>query len=89
MFIEKERGLPFLIHMDNSACHNGQKITDKLAAADIARAPHPPYRPDLSPCDLWLFGFLKKSMTGMELSTEDQILEAITTTWRGLTFDVL
>jgi hypothetical protein len=64
-------------------------ITDKLTAANIAGVPNPPYAPDLSPCDLWLFGFLKESMNGMELSTEDQIVEAITTIWRGVTFDTL
>jgi hypothetical protein len=28
-------------------------------------------------------------MEGMELSTENQIIEAITTIWRGITFDTL
>jgi hypothetical protein len=65
--------------MDKLSCQNGHKITDKLTATDIARAPHPPYSPDLSSCDLWLFGSLKNSMKGMESSTEDQIVEAITT----------
>jgi hypothetical protein len=50
--------------MDNSACRNGHKIKDKLAAADIPRALHPPYSPDLSPCGFWFFGFLKESMKG-------------------------
>jgi hypothetical protein len=49
----------------------------------------PPYSPDLSPCDFWLFGFLKESMEGINLSTEDRIVEAITTIWRGVTFDTL
>jgi hypothetical protein len=71
--------------MDNSACQNGYKITDKLTAADIARSLHPSYSPDLSVCDFWLFGFLKESMKGMRLSIEDQIIEAITTIWRGIT----
>jgi hypothetical protein len=60
-----------------------------LIAADIARAAHPPYSPGLSPCDFWLFGFLKESMKGMELSIKDQIVEEITAIWRGVTFDTL
>jgi hypothetical protein len=75
--------------MDNSACHNSHKITDKLTAADIARVLHPLYSPDLSPCDFWLFRFLKKSMKGMELSTKDQSVETITTIWRGVTSDTV
>jgi hypothetical protein len=75
--------------MDNSACYDGHKITDQLTAADIARAAHPPYSPDLSFCDFWLYGFLKESMNGMELSTDDQSVEAITTIWRGVIFHTL
>jgi hypothetical protein len=37
--------------------------------------------PDLSPCDLYLLGFLKKSIKGRELTTEDHIIEAIPTIW--------
>jgi hypothetical protein len=78
-----------LIHTDNPACHKGNKITDKLTTADIARVPYPAYSPRLSPYDFWFFGFLKESMKGMELSTEDQIVEATTIIWRGITFDTL
>jgi hypothetical protein len=87
--LRRKRELPFLIHMENSACHNGRKITHKLTVADIASAPHPLYSPDLSPCDSWLFGFLKKSMNGMQLSTEDQLVEAIPIIWQGVIFDTL
>jgi hypothetical protein len=83
----RKRGLSFLIHMDNAACEDGHKITNKSTAADITHALHPPHSPDLSPCDFWLFGFLKESMKGMELSTENQSVEAKTTIWRGITFD--
>jgi hypothetical protein len=87
--IEKNAVLPFPIHVNDSACHNGHKITSQLTVADIARASHPPYSPDLSPWDFWLFGFLNESIEGMELSIEDQIVEAITTTWRRVTFGTL
>jgi hypothetical protein len=83
--LRRKRGFPFLIHMDNPTCPNCHKTTDKLTAGDIARAPHPSYSPDLSPYDFWLFGFLQESIMGMELSADDQILEAITTIWRGVT----
>jgi hypothetical protein len=54
--IARRKGLPSpLVHMDNSMCHNGAKITKKLEKKHIARAPHPHYSPDLSPCD---FGYL-------------------------------
>jgi hypothetical protein len=75
--------------MENSACDNGHMITEKLTAADIARVSHLPYSTDLSPCDFWLFGFLKGSKKDMELPTKDSIVEVIPTIWRGVTFDTL
>jgi hypothetical protein len=75
--------------LGNSACHNSHKIAGELIAADIGRAPDLPSELDLSPCDFLLFGFLKESMEGGELSVEDQIIEAVTIIWRGFTFDTL
>jgi histone-lysine N-methyltransferase SETMAR len=61
--IARRKGLRSLsVHMDNSMCHNGTKITEKFEKRHIARAPHPPYSPDLSPCDFWSFGILKQKM---------------------------
>jgi transposase len=37
--------------MDNSRCHNGKKITAEIKHRRFVRAPHPPYSPDLNPCD--------------------------------------
>jgi hypothetical protein len=55
----------------------------------IERAFNPAYSPDISPCDFWLFGFLKKKLKEQELSTSDEILEAITTIWNDVTFEEL
>jgi hypothetical protein len=52
--LRRKRGFPFLIHIAKPACHNSHKIINKLTAAGIARASHPPYSPDVSPCDFWL-----------------------------------
>jgi histone-lysine N-methyltransferase SETMAR len=50
----------FWVHMDNSMCHNRSKVASKFDKHHIARLPHPPYSRNLSPCDFWLFGMLKK-----------------------------
>jgi transposase len=64
--ITRRRVLPrFSIHVDDSMRHTGAKITEKLGKKYIARAPHPPYSPDLSPCDLWSFVILKEKMKDM------------------------
>jgi transposase len=86
--IARRKGLPsFPVHMDNSMCHNSAKITEKLEKRHIARAPHPPYSPDLSLCDFWLFMTLKQKMKGRVFQGEEQILAAITESWNELTFE--
>jgi histone-lysine N-methyltransferase SETMAR len=86
--IARRKGLPSLsVHMDNSMCHNGAKIIEKLEKKHIARAHHPPYSPDFSPCDFWLFGILKQKMKERVFQSEKQILAAITQSWNELTFE--
>jgi hypothetical protein len=47
-----------VVHMDN---YNARTIVEKLRHNKIQPAPHPVHSPDLSPCDFWLFGLLKKT----------------------------
>jgi hypothetical protein len=73
--------------MDNSMVHNGSKVVSKFDMNHIARSPHQPYSPDLSPCDFWLFGMLKGILKDREFHSHDEIEEAITMAWNDLTFD--
>jgi transposase len=73
--------------MDNSICHNGAKIAEKLEKRHIARAPHSPYSPDLSICDFRVFGILKQKMKERIFQSKEQILAGITESWNGLTFE--
>jgi histone-lysine N-methyltransferase SETMAR len=56
----KNPGNEFFLYMDNSKCHHAKKITGELQKKHITRAPHPPYSPDLSPCDFLFFGMVKQ-----------------------------
>ena len=42
-------------HLDNTPVHNSILVTDYLTKMGIKTVPHPPYSPDLAPCDFWLF----------------------------------
>jgi hypothetical protein len=77
----------FWVHMDNSMGHNGSKVVSKFDKHQIARLPHPPYSPDLSPCNFWLFGILKGILKDRQFHSHDEIEEAITIAWNDLTFD--
>ena len=39
-------------HQDNAPVHNSILVTDFLTKMSIKTVPHPPYSPDLAPCDL-------------------------------------
>ena len=42
-------------HQDNTPVHNSILVTDYLTKMGIKTVPHPPYSPDLAPCDFYLF----------------------------------
>ena len=46
-------------HQDNTLVNNSILVTDYLTKMGIKTVPHPPYSPDLAPCDFWLFPKLR------------------------------
>ena len=54
------------------------QCSDYLTEMDIKTVPHPPYRPDLAPCDLWLFAKLKEKLRGYRYETIEEMKEAVT-----------
>ena len=42
-------------HEDNAPVDNSILVTDYLTKMGIKAVAHPPYSPDLGPCDFWLF----------------------------------
>ena len=54
------RGL--LLHHDNASAHTTAVTLDFLAASDVQLVIHPPYYPDLVPCDWFLFPSVKRQL---------------------------
>ena len=54
--------------------HNAILVTDYLTKMGIKTVPHPPYSPDLGPCDFWLFPKLR----GCRYETIEEMKEAVT-----------
>jgi histone-lysine N-methyltransferase SETMAR len=77
----------FWVHMDNSMCHNGGKIVAEFEAKHLNRMPHPPYSPDLSPCDFWFFGMVKEFLKGKAFTSSFDIQTALAKVWNDLTFE--
>ena len=47
-------------YQDSAPVHNSILVTDYLTKMGIKTVPHPPYSPDLAPCDSCLFPKLKE-----------------------------
>ena len=49
--------------------------------------PHPPYSPELAPCDFWLFPKLKEKLRGCRYETIEEMKEDVTKVIDTLTQD--
>ena len=70
-------------HLDNAPVHNSILATDYLTKMAIKIVPHPPYSPDLAPCDIWLFPKLR----GCYYETIEEMKEAVTKKKSGNLFN--
>ena len=59
----KEWSGDHLLH-DNASSHKCEVVKSFLASEKVKVLNHPPYSPDLSPCDFFLFPRLKKKLSG-------------------------
>jgi histone-lysine N-methyltransferase SETMAR len=67
----------WLLHHDNSSVHTSHKIITFLTNNAIETVPHPPYSPDLAPCDFYLFSHLKSDIRGQRFSTDNELNTAV------------
>lgn len=64
--------------MDNAPCHTAFSIAEFLTSKGIPVVPQPPYSPDLSPCDFFLFPTLKNVLKGRHFGTLENIQKSVT-----------
>ena len=57
----------WFVHHDNAQSHTALGLHDHFVD------PQPPYSPDLSPCDFWLFPKLKRPLRGTRFESIDEI----------------
>ncbi|XP_066261786.1 protein GVQW3-like [Euwallacea similis] len=68
----------WVLHHDNAPCHTAISINEFWAHKNIHVAPQPPYSPDLSPCNFFLFPKLKNYLKGTRFETLQNIKTAVT-----------
>ncbi|KAL4504575.1 hypothetical protein ABPG72_010021 [Tetrahymena utriculariae] len=64
-----------LLH-DNAKPHKNKEVDNFLQQNGIGLVPHPPYSPDLSPCDFWLNDQIKRKLN--DHSSFDSLFDEVT-----------
>jgi len=74
-----------VLQHDNAPTHTALSIREFLAKKNIPVLPHPPYRPDLAPCDFYLFPKLKSKLKVHHFGTMENIQKIVTDELNTLT----
>ena len=90
----QENGLAgVILHWDNARPHVAGTTKTLLTNLQATTMPHPPYSPDLAPCDFFLFGHVKRQLQGSNfedtpslITRINEILSAITPEMRKSVF---
>ena len=65
------------LHWDNARPHRSSEAVRAIREIRMLEMPHPPYSPDLSPCDFFLFGEIKHKLKGRSFRDSEDVLAAI------------
>lgn len=72
----------WILHHDNAPCHTAFNVTQFLTSKEIPVLPQPPYLPDLTPCDFFLFPMIKNAVKGKHLESIGDIETVVTASCR-------
>jgi len=72
---QKWQNQNLILHHDNVPAHGSFKLSQFLTKNNMTVVPHPPYSPDLAPCDFNLFPKMKLQMKGRRFDTIEEIQE--------------
>ena len=75
----------WVLHHDNAPAHTTLSIREFLAKKNIPVLHHPPYSPDLAPCDFCLFSKFKSKLKGHHFGTMENIQKVVTDELHTLT----
>lgn len=65
------------LHHDNAPPHRSSNVQLFLQEQHIDLVSHPPYSPDLSPCDFFLFPRLKSALAGKKFESRQSVSRAV------------
>ena len=65
------------LHHDNASSHSTNDVRDFLQQNRVELLPHPPYSPDLAPCDFFLFPRIKKQLGGKKFENVENLARSV------------
>ena len=65
-----------LLHHDNAPAHRAGQTQQFLKEKGVQQLQHPPYSPDLAPCDFFVFPTVKKQLRGVRFESPEAAVEA-------------
>ena len=68
----------WILHHDNAPAHTALSVKQFLVSKEITTLRHPPYSPDLAPCDFFLFPKLKRILKGTCFQGVEDIKTSVT-----------
>lgn len=74
----------WFLHHDNAPAHTALSVRQLLSKKQITTLDHPPYSPDLAPCDFWLFPRLKSVLKGTHFASMEEIKATVTRELRSI-----
>jgi len=75
----------WVLHRNNAPAHTALSIWEFLVKKNIPILPHPPYSPDLAPCDFYRFPKLKSKLKGHHFGTMENVQKIVTDELHALT----
>ena len=82
--VQPEIADTWMLHYDSAPCHTVIPVNELFTKKDIAVVPQPPYSPDLSPYDFFLFPKLKFHLKGRHFGIVDNIQKVVPDQLRAL-----
>lgn len=79
----------WILHQDNAPAHTASRIKEFLAKNSTSVLEHPPYSPDLAPCDFYLFPKIKSKLKGTRFASVDAVKEESSQLLNSLSSDDL
>ncbi|UYV75004.1 hypothetical protein LAZ67_12002070 [Cordylochernes scorpioides] len=71
-------------HQDNALSHRSLQAMATIYDSGFELLPNAPYSPDLAPFDFNLFPHLKKSLSGIQFRSDEEVIDAVTSFFESL-----